>query len=85
MIERVEKSQGFGTKATGTARVLGLILLTQVVAFHVSPDSLSHLRGGNLLALATTQYSRKVTVQLDPVSSEGSSLIWRQVHLPEPR
>ena len=29
-------------------------LLAQVVVLYVSPDSLGHLRGGNLLALAAT-------------------------------
>jgi hypothetical protein len=59
-----------GTERPEPLQSWGLVFLSQVVAFHVCPESLGHFRGRNLLALATTENSGEVSVQFDSVSSE---------------
>lgn len=61
-----------------------LVPLSQVVPLNVVPQPLGHFRGRNLLALLASQNGGQGGVQLDPVSSEGSFLTWRHIHLPGP-
>ena len=52
----IRRSPKNGESLSRTPGSLLVTLLPQVVVLYVGPDSLGHLRGGNLLALAAAQH-----------------------------